>query len=300
MDNLQRSPILKRGTWIHLGGEEVCTQDVKMVDTFDYNAGAEELVDVTGHIMCCVGIPSFDITAAEPASAQGGGEVENVPVSASAIQDVDNKDDEVNVASAIIGEEEEEEAKAENVPAQEVDEDSHSFVPFVPVVEPGPEYYIENEEHDEESSPSKVESTVDSTVLQLHEEFKPLWLSSAEGWKGGSYTDAVAFCNSVRGKQLCPYSVICPNGPGHAVMGGLHVLEFNVDGLQFAPILGGENHWVMVGNVNNTNDDGTENKDASTSKCMTHRQLEGKNPEWGLNGDRSEVKQHIMCCNTVN
>jgi hypothetical protein len=292
LDNLQRSPILKRETWIHLGGEEVCTQDVKMMDTFEYHEGGEELVDVTGHV-CCVGIRSVDVTATLPASQQGGGEVENVPVSANAIQEVDNNNDEKNDASAIIGEEEEE---AENVPAQEVDEDSHTFVP---VVKPGPEYYIENEEQEEESSSSNVESTVDSTVLQLHEEFKPLWLSSAEGWKGGSYADAVAFCNSTRGKQLCPYSVICPNGPGHAVMGGRHALEFKVEGEQYAPILGGDNHWVMVGNTNNTDDGGTEDKDSSTKKCMTHRQLEGKNPEWGLNGDRSEVKQHIMCC-TVN
>jgi hypothetical protein len=131
-----------------------------------------------------------------------------------------------------------------------------------------------------------------------------MWLSSAEGWNGGSYTDAISFCDSVRGKKLCPYSVICPNGPGHAVMGGVHALEFKVDGEQYAPILGEENHWVMVGNyTKHANDEGvTDEGDASgttTSKCMTHRQLEGKNPDWGLNGDRSEVKRHIMCC-TVN
>ena len=82
-------------------------------------------------------------------------------------------------------------------------------------------------------------------------------------------------------------------------MGGRHALEFKVEGEQYAPILGGDNHWVMVGNTNNTDDGGMGDKDSSTKKCMTHRQLEGKNPEWGLNGDRSEVKQHIMCC-TVN
>ncbi|KAL3782947.1 hypothetical protein ACHAW5_002728 [Stephanodiscus triporus] len=287
--------------WVHVGSKDSCVE-------FTISGGINSIQEVESK--------DDEKTDAPAIVGEGGVEVENVPVttntvdevgedadvvtgpgtgtfSASAMQDVDNKDDEMNVASAIIGEEE----AAENVPAitnssQEADEDSHVFVP---VVTPGPEYYIENEEHDEESSSSNL-STVDSTVLQLHEQFKPLWLSSAEGWKGGSYTDAVAFCNSVRGKQLCPYSVICPNGPGHAVLGGLHQLEFNVDGLQYAPILGGENHWVMVGNVNNTTDDGTEDKDASTSKCMTYRQLEGKNPEWGLNGDMSEVKQHIMCC----
>ena len=33
---------------------------------------------------------------------------------------------------------------------------------------------------------------------------------------------------------------------------------------------------------------------------MTHRQLEGKAPTWGLNTDRSEMKQHIMCCTDPN
>jgi hypothetical protein len=217
----------------------------------------------------------------------------------------DDRNYEKNDASAMIGEEEEvESVHVSTNTFTEVEEDFDVAVglvkeTFVPIVKPGPEYYIENDDHEEESSSSKVELTVDSTYLQLHEQFKPLWLSSKEGWNGGSYADAVAFCNSVRGKQLCPYSVICPNGPGHAVMGGRHALEFKVEGEQYAPILGGDNHWVMVGNTNNNNDDETEDKDSSTSKCMTHRQLEGKNPAWGLNGDRNEVKKHIMCC-TVN
>jgi len=215
----------------------------------------------------------------------------------------DDRNDEKNDASAMNGEEEEVESVHDSTNTFTEGEEDFGVdaglvqETFVPLVKPGPEYYIENEEHEDESS--EVESTVDSTYLQLHEQFKPLWLSSKEGWNGGSYADAVAFCNSVRGKQLCPYSVICPNGPGHAVMGGRNALEFKVEGEQYAPILGGDNHWVMVGNTNNTVDDGTEDKDSSTSKCMTHRQLEGKNPAWGLNGDRSEVKKHIMCC-TVN
>jgi len=126
----------------------------------------------------------------------------------------------------------------------------------------------------------------------LHRKFKPFWLSSNDGWNGGSYDDAVEFCSSIRGKQLCPYSVMCPHGPQNAVMGGYRRVEFEVDGEQYAPILGGENHWVMIGNME-LNDDGT------SSKCMTHRQLEGKAPEWGLNDDRKELKKYIMCC-TVN
>ncbi|KAL3827255.1 hypothetical protein ACHAXA_004730 [Cyclostephanos tholiformis] len=193
-----------------------------------------------------------------------------------------------------------EENSITNATMTTVQEEDGKEETYVPIVKPGPEYYIENEEQEEVSSSSQVQSTVDSTILLLREQFKPLWLSSAEGWNGGSYSDAASFCNSIRGKELCPYSVICPQGPGHAVMGGLREVEFVVDGEQYAPIAGGENHWVMVGDVRNANDDGTQDEDAGMStKCMTHRQLEGKNPDWGLNGDRNDVKMHIMCC-TVN
>ena len=123
----------------------------------------------------------------------------------------------------------------------------------------------------------------------LHDKFKPLWLSSNEGWNGGSHDDAVQFCSTIRGKQLCPYSAMCPHGPGHAVMGGRHQLTFTTTGEQYAPVMGGHNHWVYIG----TKDD------ERSATCMTHRQLEGSSPSWGLNSERSEVKQHIMCC-TVN
>lgn len=137
---------------------------------------------------------------------------------------------------------------------------------------------------------------VDMTNI-LHQKFKPLWISTHEGWNGGSHDDAVRLCASIPGKKLCPYSAMCPHGPGSAVMGGREHLEFEVEGEQYAPVMGGENHWVMIGSGGK---DEEENASSSSSrKCMTHRQLEGRAPEWGLNGDRVEVKQHVMCC-TIN
>jgi len=119
-------------------------------------------------------------------------------------------------------------------------------------------------------------------ILQL--QFQPIWLSGREGWNGGSYLDAVAFCNSIRGKALCPYAAMCPTGPGNAVMGGRDSIEFTVEGEQYAPIAGKDNQWVMIGDL------------ASTPKCQTYREIEGTAPEWGLSGERAELKQHIMCC----
>ena len=32
-----------------------------------------------------------------------------------------------------------------------------------------------------------------------------------------------------------------------------------------------------------------EGEDGKSARCWTHRQLEGRAPEWGLSGDRTEV-----------
>jgi hypothetical protein len=132
------------------------------------------------------------------------------------------------------------------------------------------------------ATPSK--SKVDLASV-LHNKYKPLWLSAREGWTGGSHSDAVEYCNSVRGKSLCPYSAMCPHGPGNTVMGGRHQLTFEVEGTQWAPVMGGENHWVMIG------------KDGDgSSRCKTHRQLQGRAPAWGLTSDNADMKRHVMCC----
>ena len=86
-------------------------------------------------------------------------------------------------------------------------------------------------------------------ALALHESHKPLWLSSREGWSGGLHSDAVTFCASVRGKRLCPYSAMCPHGPEGAIMGGRHRLEFDMEGEQYAPVMGGSNHWVNANSI---------------------------------------------------
>lgn len=120
----------------------------------------------------------------------------------------------------------------------------------------------------------------------LHRKFKPLWLGPREGWTGGSHDEATQFCQSIRGKELCPYSAMCPYGPGKNVMAGRHPVDFSSQGEQYAPIYGHANRWIMVGQ---------KNGDASTT-CMSHEQLEGRPPHWGLSGDRAEFKSHIMCC----
>eukprot|EP00578_Thalassiosira_sp_NH16_P004973 CAMPEP_0181140928 /NCGR_PEP_ID=MMETSP1071-20121207/35558_1 /TAXON_ID=35127 /ORGANISM="Thalassiosira sp., Strain NH16" /LENGTH=436 /DNA_ID=CAMNT_0023227897 /DNA_START=182 /DNA_END=1492 /DNA_ORIENTATION=- len=143
-------------------------------------------------------------------------------------------------------------------------------------------------EYDPAQTGSEVTSSIASFDLGkiLHDKFKPLWLGSREGWNGGSHAEAMKFCNSIRGKELCPYSAMCPYGPGKNVMAGRKPVDFSVQGEQYAPVYGHANRWVLVGQ---------KNGDPSTT-CKSHEQLEMRPPVWGLNSDQSEKKLHIMCC----
>ena len=122
----------------------------------------------------------------------------------------------------------------------------------------------------------------------MMDKLKPLWLGEAEGWTGGSHQDAMDFCTTVRGKQLCPYAAYCPLGVGKPVM-GRHKVDFNAEGEIYAPVFGKQNHWVMIG----------QKGENSATTCMSHYQLEGSNPSWGLTSDKPEMKKYVMCC-TMN
>jgi len=113
----------------------------------------------------------------------------------------------------------------------------------------------------------------------------PVWLDRKHGWGGGSYDDAQEFCNELGGKKLCPYAIYCPDGLGSQPLGG-HSAYLNYEGIQYAPIFGASNEWVMIGQ---------KDGNAATT-CMLHSQLEGGKPDWGLNEERQDIKNHILCC----
>jgi len=126
-----------------------------------------------------------------------------------------------------------------------------------------------------------------STELFMMNKMKPYWIGPKEGWTGGSHDDAMQFCKTIRGKALCPYGAYCPYGAGHHVMGRHKNVDFNKMGEIYAPVYGKENYWIMIGQK-----DGN-----SATTCMSHHQLEGTHPDWGLNSDSPELKPYIMCCN---
>jgi hypothetical protein len=52
----------------------------------------------------------------------------------------------------------------------------------------------------------------------------------------------------LRGKQLCPYSVMCQDGPGHSLMAGYRQVDFSGKGEQYASAnIHVHNVWVVVG-----------------------------------------------------
>lgn len=141
----------------------------------------------------------------------------------------------------------------------------------------------------------------------------PIWLDKSHGWTGGSYEDGEKFCKGLD-KKLCPYTACecalcinviavrytfgkmltilhfslrldCPHGPGTHAMGG-HASDFNLEGEQWAPVYGENNHWVLIGRKYGN----------SATTCYSHDQLEGVPPEWGLTRGKPESKLHIQCC----
>ena len=139
---------------------------------------------------------------------------------------------------------------------------------------------------DDSKAPETVATSPESQIASiLHDKFKPLWFD----WSGGSHDDAIQFCESVRGMNVCPYAAMCPNGdgPNAMVMGGRRVFEFKVHDEQYAPVFGEGNNWVMIG----------EKDGDPSAKCKTYHQLEKTSPDWGLTNDRADIKKHIMCCN---
>ena len=77
----------------------------------------------------------------------------------------------------------------------------------------------------------------------------------------------------------------CPHGPSHNPLGG-HSVDFNLEGEQWSPVYGTENQWVLIG----------RKYENSAFTCMTHHDLEGSYPDWGLTRDNASAKLHIMCC----
>jgi len=128
------------------------------------------------------------------------------------------------------------------------------------------------------TSPQDLEEAISS-------ELKPAWYGMNDGWDGSSHDDAVDFCESLGNKELCPYAAYCPHGPGQPVIGG-HDTDFYSEGLQWAPVSGKGNHWILISQKN----------DNPSTTCLGHEELEGSSPDWGMTEEKKWKKKHVLCC----
>ncbi|KAL7531697.1 hypothetical protein ACHAXR_008063 [Thalassiosira sp. AJA248-18] len=119
-----------------------------------------------------------------------------------------------------------------------------------------------------------------STVL-------PLVFNRDDGWGGQTYLEAITYCASIADKengwvnyQICPYEVLCPEGPGKVPIVGT------------VPGVDGDPAWVPLA------DEGNDWVDLSPENpCVRYRAEHPGLPEWGRTGeDNEELTRNILCC----
>lgn len=141
---------------------------------------------------------------------------------------------------------------------------------------------------EEENTSGMTEMKMTELEVQIQNLHQPMWFNNEEGWQGASYNDGQAFCESIPHGDgtlyLCPLDAYCPNGFRDSEPLYLQMDAF--DGDQWAPISGSFNSWVNIGKL--------EVEDPLT--CLTHIEIFGHNPTWGLDGSKPELKDNILCC----
>jgi len=103
---------------------------------------------------------------------------------------------------------------------------------------------------------------------------------SALGKEGSSYPSLLIICRLVQ-------AAYCPEGPSKQVLNG-HEADFDEEGEQWAPVFG-SNVWILI----------SKKGDNSATTCLSHTQLNGSKPEWGLDDSLEDKKKHVMCCSPL-
>ncbi|KAL7529104.1 hypothetical protein ACHAXR_002796, partial [Thalassiosira sp. AJA248-18] len=142
---------------------------------------------------------------------------------------------------------------------------------------------------------SKAVATPTTEEQQVMDELHPVWYGRKDGYHGTTHTEATSFCSTIADMHLCPRVAYCPNGPGSSKPIFLHQDAF--EGEQWAPVATegtegalDQNKWVLIGSVND-----------HAGTCMAYDQIHsGEEPEWELDGSRTELKENILCCPSPN
>lgn len=109
--------------------------------------------------------------------------------------------------------------------------------------------------------------------------FHPNLYDRSKGWNGQTYLEALEFCESQSMALPCPYSAICPDGPGSKPLGGNKDEGSNGS---FVPMIDGPNQWVSV---------------STDESCVKYETMFQSLPEWGNTGeDNEDMTRHVFCC----
>ena len=149
------------------------------------------------------------------------------------------------------------------------------------------------EENDSSSVVQNENESSSMSMLEIVTEnaFHPEWFDSRLGWLGGTYDEAKAFCDSLPQPNnghwyLCPRRAYCPNGPRDNEP--LYLQKDAFEGIQWAPISDRQNGWVLVGKMSQQ----------LPHTCEDYFQINHHDPLWGLDGSSTDMKKHILCCNS--
>jgi len=163
------------------------------------------------------------------------------------------------------------------------DIDIHDLMPQIMCCEEPHDGVINKHASKITSSLSVATASTDSEQKILGE-MNPVWFGRRHGYHGTTLDEAAAFCKNIGDMVLCPRTAYCP-GTGNE----LYLQKDPFEGEQWAPAAASESgteqdHWIFVGNQD----------DRVT--CSTHEELHLTHPDWALDGNQEELKEHVLCC----
>ncbi|KAL7539055.1 hypothetical protein ACHAWF_006281 [Thalassiosira exigua] len=114
---------------------------------------------------------------------------------------------------------------------------------------------------------------------------KPQWFGRKDGYNGTTYDHAMAFCNGIGDRVLCPVNAYCPSTDKTEKK--LFLQRDPFEGEQWSPVASyfdKLNVWVSVGEM------------AGGNTCKTYDQMYEEEPGWGTDSTKQESKENVLCC----
>ena len=135
----------------------------------------------------------------------------------------------------------------------------------------------------------EVEEFSESEFMKAAKEvWDPRWFSSDDGWNGGSFAEAIQFCNTnLDDGELCTYQAICPNGVASTPYMSAHIPAAAVD--QWVPTRTNVFSYILISH-------GTEDANNDETLCDSYQNIKFEQPVLGTTSEMKEQKKYLLCC----